>query len=453
MSYKAFLVFWFSIMNSSVGIAQIPRWIIFNEDNSPLPSNVVNSIVQDQNGVYWIATDAKLLNQAFVGGGLARFDGRTWTVFNTSNSPLPSNRVNFAAVDNSGNVWVATHGAGAAKYDGQDWQIFNRSNSGLPANEVYTIAIEKSGIVWFGMYNDGVARYDGSSWTVYNIRNSGLTSDLINFIVIDSAGAKWIGTEFAGLFSFNGTHWTKPSNGDFFAGINESAIALAIDQKQNKWVGTAGLKGNRLAKFKDSSWTAFDSTTMGFRFAVSYAGIAIDKNDVKWIAGGNGLAKYDDISWTLFPSSNSPIPESKFYAIIVDASGNKVFTACKDSNYIRINYGLVFFNETGVKGIITSVNEKRDDRQLKDFALLQNYPNPFNPATIIKFAVTKTGFATLKVYNPLGQEVAALFSGIAEGNRIYQATFNAATLPSGIYFARLRFGSQSAVRKMVLVGK
>jgi len=98
-------------------------------------------------------------------------------------------------------------------------------------------------------------------------------------------------------------------------------------------------------------------------------------------------------------------------------------------------------------------NEESDNRQPENFALFQNYPNPFNPATTIKFAVPKTGFATLKIYNTLGQEVAVLFSGIAEANRIHQATLNAATLPSGIYFARLRFGSQIVVRKMVLVDK
>ncbi|MEK9139024.1 MAG: hypothetical protein AAB393_18045, partial [Bacteroidota bacterium] len=52
--------------------------------------------------------------------------------------------------------------------------------------------------------------------------------------------------------------------------------------------------------------------------------------------------------------------------------------------------------------------------QPTEFALFQNYPNPFNPSTNIGFTVPQSGFATMKVYNVLGQEVATLFEGNAD---------------------------------------
>ncbi|HXG06293.1 MAG TPA: hypothetical protein VNI77_03090, partial [Nitrososphaera sp.] len=44
----------------------------------------------------------------------------------------------------------------------------------------------------------------------------------------------------------------------------------------------------------------------------------------------------------------------------------------------------------------------------KAFTLHPNYPNPFNPSTSIEFTIPEDGFATLKVFNLLGQEVATL---------------------------------------------
>jgi hypothetical protein len=79
-----------------------------------------------------------------------------------------------------------------------------------------------------------------------------------------------------------------------------------------------------------------------------------------------------------------------------------------------------------------------------------NYPNPFNPTTNIQFSVPENGYASLKVYNMLGQEVATLFSGMATAGHYIPATFNASRLASGIYFARLQFNGKSLVQRMLL---
>ncbi|MBE0538347.1 MAG: hypothetical protein IH620_01435, partial [Ignavibacterium sp.] len=54
-------------------------------------------------------------------------------------------------------------------------------------------------------------------------------------------------------------------------------------------------------------------------------------------------------------------------------------------------------------------NEIEIDANLPvQYSLKQNYPNPFNPNTTIKFQLPKDGMVTLKVYDILGNEVAAL---------------------------------------------
>jgi hypothetical protein len=85
------------------------------------------------------------------------------------------------------------------------------------------------------------------------------------------------------------------------------------------------------------------------------------------------------------------------------------------------------------------------------FILGQNYPNPFNPSTAIEFVVPKPGFATMKVYNVLGQEVATLFQGNAKAGRVNTARFNATNLPSGLYLYTLRCAGQSDTKRMLLM--
>jgi hypothetical protein len=85
------------------------------------------------------------------------------------------------------------------------------------------------------------------------------------------------------------------------------------------------------------------------------------------------------------------------------------------------------------------------------FILAQNYPNPFNPSTQIDFVVPQNGYASVKVYNLLGQEVATAFAGNAEAGKINSARFDAANLPSGIYYYTLRSAGKVETKRMVLM--
>ena len=100
---------------------------------------------------------------------------------------------------------------------------------------------------------------------------------------------------------------------------------------------------------------------------------------------------------------------------------------------------------------LTNVIQKSTVTNIKEYALSQNFPNPFNPQTTITFALKRTDYAAVKVYNVLGQEVATLFNRVALGNELYMLSFNATDLPSGMYIYTLRSHDRFEVKRMNLL--
>ena len=86
-----------------------------------------------------------------------------------------------------------------------------------------------------------------------------------------------------------------------------------------------------------------------------------------------------------------------------------------------------------------------------NYGLSQNFPNPFNPGTMIRYDLPQSGYVTLKVYDMVGREVAALVNGFVEAGKNKEASFDGSNLPSGIYFYRLTAGSYTMTRKLVLL--
>jgi hypothetical protein len=98
---------------------------------------------------------------------------------------------------------------------------------------------------------------------------------------------------------------------------------------------------------------------------------------------------------------------------------------------------------------MTAVREVQTARP-QSFVLSQNYPNPFNPTTDLQFSVLDPQFTSLKVYDPVGREVATLVNEMLRPGT-YKATFDATGLASGVYYYRLRAGEFAETRRMVLL--
>ena len=163
-----------------------------------------------------------------------------------------------------------------------------------------------------------------------------------------------------------------------------------------------------------------------------------------WQATANDLQSYiemphfiepflhiDDTIATYIESRGTPIP-----GIDMDFDGDT-------RNAITPDIGADEFD-----GIVVGIEE--ETALPNEFALEQNYPNPFNPSTTINYSIAEISKVSLKLFNLLGEEVTTLVNeDKSAGN--YSVEFNAANLPSGVYFYQLRAGDFIQTKKMILL--
>lgn len=83
------------------------------------------------------------------------------------------------------------------------------------------------------------------------------------------------------------------------------------------------------------------------------------------------------------------------------------------------------------------------------FEVYPSYPNPFNPSTNIAFALPEDGFVDVKIYNALGQEVAALVHDVMNAGE-HTIKWNAGNMSSGVYLYMVNYNGMTKTGKLIL---
>ncbi|MEO6803719.1 MAG: two-component regulator propeller domain-containing protein [Granulicella sp.] len=159
---------------------------VWSTDNG-LPQSSVHAILQTSDGFLWVGTE----------GGLARFDGYQFSVFDTESTPrLPGNDVQSLLEDQVGALWVGTETGLVRLKDGLA-QIYTTA-SGLPSDEIRTVSQTKDGTLWVTTAA-GIASAsavgEGRAIRFHAFtRSEGLLSNTVTAITKDAHGGVWVGT-------------------------------------------------------------------------------------------------------------------------------------------------------------------------------------------------------------------------------------------------------------------
>jgi len=131
-----------------------------------------------------------------------------------------------------------------------------------------------------------------------------------------------------------------------------------------------------------------------------------------------------------------------------------------DFKTITLSFPLYYKNKESARELIEFIMVNKFSEVLpvtdeiqaipNSFALEQNYPNPFNPSTKIRWQSPEGSWQTLKIYDVLGNEIVTLVDEFKPAGR-YEVELNALSLPSGVYFYKLKAGEFVQTRKMILL--
>jgi signal transduction histidine kinase/ligand-binding sensor domain-containing protein len=286
-----------------------------------LPQNSVKAIVQTRDGYLWLGT----------WGGLARFDGVRFTIFNRANTPaLGDNRITALAEGADGSLWIGTAQAGLIRLkDGVFESYRSESNTSYEERsrwQIRSIAVSRDGGLWIGTSGSGFRRFK-------NGRFGPLLMDrhVVGTILEDAAGHLWVQTRddvlelawnegkalqvlrqlpnlrFSDIYQDRvGTIWiahrrglTRISGGRVttFGRAEgfpaDAALSIWGDRDGNLWIGTNGEGLVRMRGEQFDVLTVRDGLSNGF-----IAALYEDREGSLWIGSNDGLNRLRDTRFT-----------------------------------------------------------------------------------------------------------------------------------------------------------
>jgi ligand-binding sensor domain-containing protein len=343
--------------------------------------------------------------------------------------------------------------------------LYNDSNSTLeslvlnPPNPNYKdlringAAFDKSGSLWVGngWSKNGLKKLTPQgAWSSVNVESISQRyyEDSYGEVLVDKNGTKWMASSYDGVIGYNenGSVFKKISLGADLGNLPVvDARVIAIDTRNQLWIGTtSGLRVlSSVDRFSTDAQLTSNSIIIlenGLAQELLYeqfiTDIVVDGANNKWVGtADSGVFQFSsDGQQTLqrFTSSNSPLPSNGINDIDINPTTGEVFFAT--------DKGMVSF-----KGTATTASS--------DLSNVNVYPNPVRPE--FEGTVKISGLlnkCTVKITDIEGNLV---YEEISEGGTIEWDTkaFGKYKVASGVYmiFVSAQDGIETKVKKVMII--
>lgn len=252
--------------------------------NSGLRSNLIEETLIDDQGNKWIAT---------FGGGLVKYDGAAWEVYNPSNSALGDDEITDLELAANGTLWIGTVNNGLGELS--NGTLIQHS---MQAPSVRALELDNAGNVWIGFNNGGIGKFDGDTLIRYSVAPFPHLEDVWD-LAFDNAGDLWIAVYQSGLYKFDGTTFTNVSSG-----LPTNLLrTIDVDPAGDVWVGS---ENAGVFVYDGTMWTTIDMANSPL--PSNYVNDFTFENGAVWIATGAGAARLENGTWTVYSLDNSKLP-------------------------------------------------------------------------------------------------------------------------------------------------
>ena len=389
---------------------------------------------------------------------LINADGGFATVFDIAVDPVRSNVIFTGAGEafgNQGSVMRSTDW-------GVTWTNITKQNASLPNAPVSAIAIDKqspqakrivyAGVVGYGIYK---SEDDGITWKKTNI-NATQYFRVTKLIFSPKHSNRLYATIYRGTNTNKnvGVSWTDDGGLSWQSTPFHTVEDIAIDPRsgdiyiarRESWdeVNQQFFEGG-IFKSSDGGKTWTNSPVFHDAFASS---ITISVDGRYLFAATNDHPFHDNASGRgVWMSLDGGKTWSEMNHGLAYKAVNKL--TCHPTNP-----NLIFASTQGsgvFKGTIsTSTSVRQFAKTDFDYKLEQNYPNPFNAGTTIGFSLAKDSDVTLSVFDILGKQVMQPIQRKFPAGR-HKITVDLKNLPTGTYHYKLKAGSFSETKSMLMV--
>lgn len=306
-----------------------------------MASESTNEIFQSSDGYIWIATYA----------GLHRFDGRDFTIFNNSNSNIPSPTVLRIENNLNGGIWIGSQHGLAIFNDGEF--IVPKALESTEDMSIEQMLITKNGDLWFSTRTNHLFRYSHEQLTNFTDDFDLYESTVLSMIEADN-GTVYFGTDDSKLICYDPkgqlTNLSPETNvngiNDFFCKNNLLYIATGI--------GLFIWDGRSLSKHKAISNRAVTA-------------LHVDQSQVIWLGTMNGLFRWNPSNVKLDSlTEESGMPNNIVRDLLVDKRGNLWVATYRNGIFFLSDGSIVSYSkkEGTSTPIISSVTEIEEDTYL-----------------------------------------------------------------------------------------